>query len=56
MEEEVRQILRDNLPPDPRRGRNLAEAIRARVAPVGGVNLALPARERVRRPPDFAKR
>lgn len=54
MEEEARQILTANLKPEPRR-RNLAEAIRARVAPIGGVDLAPPARERVRRPPGFAR-
>lgn len=43
MEEEVRAILRDavgDAPPC-----NLASAIRARVAPLGGVDLALPERE-----------
>jgi plasmid stability protein len=44
MEEEAREILRqtvgDAAPP-----RNLAVAIRARIAPLGGVDLDLPARE-----------
>lgn len=37
MEDEVRVILRETAAP-----RNLAEAIRARVAALGGVELALP--------------
>ena len=32
---------------------NLAEAIRARFAPLGGVELELPPREPMRDPPDF---
>jgi plasmid stability protein len=49
MEEEAREILRQavgevGLP------RNLAAAIRARVAPLGGVDLDLPARERMPEP------
>ncbi|MCY4497607.1 MAG: plasmid stabilization protein [Rhodospirillaceae bacterium] len=44
MEEEARLILRDAVgrrkPP-----RNLANAIRARIAPLGGVDLELPPRE-----------
>lgn len=50
MEEEVREILRWVVaePPPPR---NLADAIRARVAPLGGVELELPAREAIPPPP-----
>ena len=55
MEEEAREILRqvvgEAAPP-----RNLAAAIRARVAPLGGVDLDLPAREPIREPPRFAQR
>ena len=52
MEEEARLILRDAV------GRklsspNLAEAIRARIAPLGGVDLELPPREPAREPPTF---
>jgi len=50
MEEEVRVILNNTLgaePPPP----NLAAAIRARVAPVGGVELTLPERAPIRNPP-----
>ena len=32
---------------------NLAEAIRARFAPLGGIELELPPREPMREPPDF---
>jgi plasmid stability protein len=52
MEEEAREILRQVLgeaaPP-----RNLAAAIRDRVASFGGVDLDLPAREAMREPPRF---
>ncbi len=54
MEEEAREILRqvvgEAAPP-----RNLAAAIRARVAPLGGVELDLPAREPMREPPLFGR-
>ena len=54
MEEEARDILRrvmgEAAPP-----RNLAAAIRARVAPSGGVDLELPAREPTREPPHFGR-
>ncbi|MEM9765546.1 MAG: plasmid stabilization protein [Pseudomonadota bacterium] len=43
-EEEVREILRDAVGETPP-PRNLASAIRARVAPLGGVELVLPERE-----------
>ena len=56
MEEEAREILRASLngpaaqPPE-----NLAEAIRKRFAPFGGVDLELPEREAMREPPDFSE-
>ena len=50
MEEEAREILRrvmgEAVPP-----RNLAAAIRARVAPAARVDLELPPREAMREPP-----
>jgi plasmid stability protein len=54
MESELRQILRDTLKeperaPEP----NLAEAIRRRFAPLGGVDLELPPDELVGDPPSF---
>ncbi len=49
MEEEVREILREAVE-QPAPPRNLASAIRARVAPLGGVDLDLPEREPMREP------
>jgi plasmid stability protein len=54
MEQEVREILRVVLadrtqPPTT----NLFDAIRRRLAPVGGVELAIPARGPMREPPRF---
>ena len=52
MEEEARLILRKAVeqkePP-----RNLASAIRTRIAPLGGVDLELPPRGPMREPPSF---
>jgi hypothetical protein len=42
--------MSDNAPP-----RNLAAAIRARVAPLGGADLDLPTREPMREPPHFGR-
>jgi plasmid stability protein len=54
MEEEAREILRrvvgESAPP-----RNLAAAIRSRVAAFGGVGIELPAREPMREPLRFTK-
>ena len=54
MEEEVREILRkatgETAPPV-----NLAASIRARIAPLGGVDLDLPTREPMREPPRFRR-
>ena len=52
MEEEAREILRQVVSgrPPPR---DLAAAIRARVAGLGGVELDLPPREPMREPPRF---
>lgn len=52
MEEEVRAILRDSLIADPAPA-NLAQAIRNRFAPLGGVDLELPPREPLGAPPEF---
>ena len=52
MEEEVRQIVLDVIEGKPRT-RNLAEAIRARMALLGGVELELPPRRPMREPPSF---
>jgi len=54
MEEEARDILRkvmgESAPP-----RNLAAAIRARVAPAARADLELPAREAMREPPQLGR-
>ncbi len=50
MEEEARQILREAVGRNTR-PRNLTNAIRARIAPLGGVDLELPPREPGREPP-----
>ena len=57
MEAEAREILRSALsaPSPPRSGGNLADAIRRRFAPFGGVELELPPREPPREPPDFGE-
>ena len=52
MEEEAREILREVVGEE-RRSQNLAAAIRARVAPLGGVDLDLPPREPMREAPAF---
>ena len=52
MEEEARLILRDAVGRKPG-SRNLAEVIRARIEPLGGVDLELPPREPAREPPTF---
>lgn len=51
MEEEVRQILRAALKQELAVPSNLASAIRARFAPLGGVELDLPPREPIREAP-----
>ena len=53
MEDEVRELLRTSLAMETAEPVNLAERIRARFAPLGGVDLDLPAREPVREPPRF---
>lgn len=53
MEDEARDILRAALSVEPVRGRSLVEAIRARIEPLGGVDLDLPVREPIRDPLDL---
>ena len=53
MEDEARDILRAALSVEPVRGRSLVEAIRARIEPLGGVDLDLPVREPIRDPVDL---
>ena len=52
MEEEAREILRMALT-EPAFPANLARAIRARFAPLGGVELDIPPREPMREPSRF---
>ena len=52
MEEEAREILRQVVGQE-KPAHNLAAAIRARVAPLGGVELELPPREPMRELPAF---
>jgi plasmid stability protein len=54
MEDEARDILRTALAHEPTQHGNLADAIRRRIEPLGGVDLPLPARGPMRDPPDFA--
>ena len=53
MEAEARDILRTALNRQPAAPENLARAIRARFAPLGGVELDLPPRSPMRKPPRF---
>jgi plasmid stability protein len=53
MEAELRQILSDTLAPGSSRQPNLAEAIRRRFAPLGGVDLDPPPRVPDGEPPKF---
>lgn len=55
MEEEARNILRTALAEHDAVPRDLAAAIAARFLPLGGVALALPAREPMREPPVTGK-
>ena len=53
MEAEVRDILQTALNRQPAAPQNLASAIRARFAPLGGVELEVPPRSPMRKPPRF---
>lgn len=55
MEEEARNILRTVLAESDTGPRDLAAAIGARFLPLGGVDLALPAREAMREPPQVSR-
>ena len=56
MEDEARNILRAALVEEESTPRNLAEAIRLRFRPLGGVDLLLPVREPMREPPKPGRR
>jgi plasmid stability protein len=51
MEEEAREILKRVLIAEEPQAQNLAQAIRRHIEPLGGVELALPQRQPVRKPP-----
>lgn len=51
MEEEAREILSAGVREKGKPRLNLAQSIRRHIEPLGGVELALPKREAVRRPP-----
>lgn len=53
MEDEARDILRSALNEEPARAGSLSDAIRARIEPLGGVELSLPHRDPMRAPPRF---
>lgn len=53
MEEEAREILRSTLAGARPTTRNLADCIRRRFAPLGGVELKVPKRDSLRTPPEF---
>ena len=55
MEQEAREILRVALISEPANRRNLADSIRKRFAPLGGMEFPSPVREPVRQPPKFGK-
>ena len=53
MEAEAREILKAGLLAETPEQPNLVTAIRRHIDPLGGVDLALPKRDAVRRPPKF---
>jgi plasmid stability protein len=55
MEEEAREILKAGIAAKTPTTLDLAQSIRRHLSPFGGVELTIPAREPVRRPPNFAK-
>lgn len=50
MEDEARDILRAALSAEPSRAKTLVDAIRARIEPLGGVELEIAPREPMREP------
>ena len=53
MEDEARDILRAALSIEPAHGATLIESIRARIEPLGGIELELPTREGIREHPEL---
>jgi plasmid stability protein len=56
MEEEAREILKAAVASTEEQGGNLAEAIRRRLEPLGGVELEVAPRDPLRAPPRFGPR
>jgi len=56
MEDEARDIIRTALAAENDGSRGLVQSIRSRLAPLGGVELDVPAREPMREPPDLNRR
>lgn len=54
MEEEVRNILKSTVAHDDKENENLADSIRKRMAPFGGIELPEFKREKIRKPVDFS--
>ena len=55
MEEEAREILKAGVAAKPAPKLNLADSIRRRFAPLGGVELTIPPRDPMRRPPNLTE-
>jgi antitoxin FitA len=55
MEEEAREILKAGLLTTPRKQSSLAESIRRKIEAAGGVDLELPARAPMRKPPRIGR-
>jgi len=53
MEDEARDILRTTLASERRTSRNLVQSIRRRFTAIGGIELDIPSREPIRKPPEF---
>lgn len=54
MEDEARAILHAGLAADVSRPSSLVASIRARIEPLGGLDLPLPSRGAIRTPPEFS--
>ncbi|WP_340104717.1 FitA-like ribbon-helix-helix domain-containing protein [Rhodohalobacter sp. 8-1] len=54
MEEEVRNILKSAIAQDDKEPENLADSIRERMAPFGGIELPDLQRDDIRKPADFS--
>lgn len=55
MEDEARDILRAALSQTPQTGQSLTDAVRRRIAPLGGAELEAPVREPMRAAVDFGE-